>query len=295
LKKDGSAREGHDGRIYAGRQAALATMHGKEQAIAGPLLERLGLSLLVPPEVDTDVLGTFTGEVPRPGRIEETAIAKARMGMQASGLRIGIASEGSYGPHPQIPFVAAGIEIMVLVDDERGIVVREKIIDENPVYDHALAASMADIEPFLRRVDFPRQALIVRPNTPLPNAPIHKGVADAVELASAIAECARLSGDARAMVQTDMRAHMNPSRMHVIARLAAKLADRIATQCPDCATPGFGVTGVELGLPCKWCGGASTLVQREILECAACDHVEKRPRPDGLTHADPAQCPSCNP
>jgi hypothetical protein len=292
--KDGN-REGQQDRTYAGRQAALATMHGKEKAIAGPLLETLGLSLVIPPAVDTDLLGTFTGEVPRPGRIEETAIAKARMGMQATGLRIGIASEGSYGPHPQIPFVAAGIEIMVLVDDEHGIVVREKIIDENPVYDHAVAASMADIQPFLRRIDFPRHALIVRPNVADASAPIYKGIADAGQLADAIAHCANQSGDARAMVQTDMRAHMNPSRMHVIARLAAKLADRIATQCPDCETPGFGVTGVELGLPCKWCGGASTLVRREILECAACDHVEKRARPDGLTHADPAQCPSCNP
>jgi hypothetical protein len=270
-------------------------MHGKEQAVAGPLVDRLGLLVEVPAGIDTDILGTFTGEVPRPGRIEEIAIAKARMGMAALGTRIGVASEGSYGPHPQIPFVAAGIEIMVMVDDENGIIVREKIIDENPVYDHVVAASLGDTHAFLRRVDFPRHALIVRPNAPVGESNILKGIASETALEGAIAESAAASSDLRAFVQTDMRAHMNPSRMHVIARLARRLADRVASACPRCTAPGFGVTGVVPGLPCKICGGPSTLTRSEILECAACDHAESRPRPDGLTHADPALCPSCNP
>ncbi|MEZ5786523.1 MAG: hypothetical protein R3D62_08665 [Xanthobacteraceae bacterium] len=69
----------------------LATMHGKEVAIAPALRERLGLIVEVAEGIDTDRLGTFTGEIPRAGTIEEAAIAKARLGMavakRASELR----------------------------------------------------------------------------------------------------------------------------------------------------------------------------------------------------------------
>ena len=75
---------------------------------------------------------------PAAGTITETALAKARLGMAAASATIGIASEGSYGPHPHMPFVAAGIEVMVLIDDERGIVVREQLIDEAPMFDHMI-------------------------------------------------------------------------------------------------------------------------------------------------------------
>lgn len=51
----------------AGRRLVIATMHGKEQVIA-PLLEAAtGVQCMAGREVDTDRLGTFTGEVPRIG------------------------------------------------------------------------------------------------------------------------------------------------------------------------------------------------------------------------------------
>jgi len=102
---------------YRGRQAVLATMHGKEAAVQPPFRDCLGLSVWTPPGLDTDALGTFTGETRRLGTITKTALVKARLGMAAASASIAIASEGSYGPHPHMPFVAVGIEIMVLVDD----------------------------------------------------------------------------------------------------------------------------------------------------------------------------------
>ncbi len=48
----------------------------------------------------------------------ETAVAKARLGMRQLGLPHGIASEGSFGPHPLVPFLAASTELIVLVDDD---------------------------------------------------------------------------------------------------------------------------------------------------------------------------------
>jgi hypothetical protein len=102
---------------YAGRRIALATMHGKDSAIAPPLRLRVGADLVVPVGLDTDALGTFTGEIERKGTMREVAIAKARLGMVATGLQLGLASEGSYGPHSSVPFMAAGVELLALVDD----------------------------------------------------------------------------------------------------------------------------------------------------------------------------------
>lgn len=52
---------------FQGRDWVIATRHGKE-AVLAPILENaLGLRITVPPDLDTDVLGTFSGEVPRLG------------------------------------------------------------------------------------------------------------------------------------------------------------------------------------------------------------------------------------
>ena len=130
-------------------------MHGKEAVISPAFRKRLGLRVETPKGLDTDALGTFTGEIARIGTIRETSIAKARLGMTTMGISIGIASEGSYGPHPHIPFIAGGIELMVVVDDDRGIVVCEHLIDDAPVYDHVITAEIGDIISFLDRICFP--------------------------------------------------------------------------------------------------------------------------------------------
>jgi len=65
---------------YADGVAVLATMHGTEKAIAPAFSELLGLSLTVTTNLNTDNLGTFSGEISRYGTTEETAIARARPG-----------------------------------------------------------------------------------------------------------------------------------------------------------------------------------------------------------------------
>ncbi|RIA56134.1 DUF6671 family protein [Dichotomicrobium thermohalophilum] len=281
---------------YAGGQAALATMHRKERAIAPTLAEQVGLQVIVPRGLNTDRLGTFTGETPRAGTIEEAAIAKARLGMDAAGLPLGLANEGAYGPHPQIPFIAAGVELIVLVDDARGLIVKEHIIEEAPHYDHAVVGAGDDLDAFLVRVEFPETGLIVRPNGRDPiDAPVRKGIREQNALMAAIRDAAREAVDGKAFVQTDMRAHVNPRRMATLTRLAERFAARLARLCPDCGAPGYGMVDVESGLPCAGCGAPSGLVRFEVFGCAACDRHERRPRADGLEAADPRHCHLCNP
>lgn len=88
---------------YAGRRAVIATMHRKEEAIGPALHAGLALSTVSPRALNTELLGTFCGEAARQGTMLGVAVQKARLGMCAAALPLGVASEGSFGPHPRIP------------------------------------------------------------------------------------------------------------------------------------------------------------------------------------------------
>ena len=280
---------------YTGRVAVLATMHGKEAAFTPILSKHLGLDLIVPERIDTDALGTFTGEVARQGSIEDTARAKAELGLSIMGGDLALASEGAYGPHPQIPLIPLGVEVVAWVDKRIGLTLVERLYDETPVYDHVVLGPDEDPVSFLARIGFPAQKVIVRADQDVVGNTATKGIGSMEELGAALAKVRRLSPDGKAFVQTDMRAHCNPHRMKTLGRLAQKLAERLGTACPACAAPGFGKVGVEMGLPCAWCAGPTVLVRAERWGCGICGLEETRPRGDSLTEGDPGTCPRCNP
>ncbi len=280
---------------YAGRRAVLATMHRKEAAIAPAMFSTLGLIVVPTAGLDTDELGTFSGEIPRDGTMLEVAVRKARLGMSAAAVPLGLASEGSFGPHPAIPFFPAGIELLVFVDDEREVVVHESLIAESTNFDHLAVSPGDELEPFLGRIGFPAHGLVVRPNEGEPTAALVKGIVELDSLTRAIAEAAAVSPDGRARLETDMRAHLNPTRMKSLATLSDRLARRLATFCPGCGAPGFGRTGTRGGLRCETCGTPTEMIAAEVFGCPACDYAEERPRFDGLQRAPTQHCPECNP
>lgn len=269
---------------WRGRIAALATMHGKARAIARPFRSLLGLGLTVPTGLDTDAFGTFTGERPRPGSMIEAATAKARAGMAATGLTLGLASEGSFGPHPWLPFAAGGVETLVFVDDAAGLVVSETRVARRTNYGR-LTLGDGDLDAWLGRVGFPSHGLVVRSTD---GSVIAKGVADRLALD-------RLIADGAATIETDMRAHCNPTRQVAIRAVADALARRLATTCPVCDSGGWGPTQNLPGLPCSACGTPTALASGLLCACPACGHQAQQPRPDGRTRADPGHCPLCNP
>ena len=278
---------------YAGDTAVLATKHDKLPLIAPPLERAVGLRVEAV-AVDTDVLGTFTGDVPRQGPPLDTAIAKARLGMNAAGRALGVASEGSIGPDPAMPLVHSDREIVVLVDDRHGIVVWESHSSWDIVARSTSAGPDEDLGPFLSQAHFPEHQLIVRPNCGAVH-PIHKGISALDHLAAAVAECAAAATDGLARIETDLRAHACPSRRAVIARAAERLATRVATRCPACGAPGWGRVDVILGVPCAWCGTEVARPRTEIDGCVACEHRQTRPVVSAEVRADPGECPYCNP
>ncbi len=149
-------------------------MHGKEKAIAPAFADRLGLLVRPAGALDTDALGTFTGEIPRQGTMLEVAVRKAQLGMETSRLPLGLASKGTFGPHPAVPFFPAGMELLVFVDDERGLIVHESLVAEATNFAHLVAVPGATLDAFLDQIGFPAHGLIVRPNAGDPLAALTK-------------------------------------------------------------------------------------------------------------------------
>jgi hypothetical protein len=280
---------------FFGRRAVLATMHGKEQAIAPVFLAILNVIVAPAKGIDTDALGTFSGETPRRGTVLETAVAKARLGMGRARLPFGMASEGSFGPHPLLPIIPAGFELLAFVDDERGTTVHESLVTRETNFASIVISRAEPMTQFLAQVGFPSHGLIVRPNVGDIETALVKGIVNFPNLQSAIQAAAALSDDGCARVDTDMRAHLNPTRMKSLNALAMRLADRLSRLCPSCAAPGWGRVKVIRGLPCEMCETATEWVLSEVFGCAACTHQDERSRADGLIHTGPANCPACNP
>ena len=274
---------------YSGRRAALGSKHGKVAQIGPALSAAVGLEV-VPVDLDTDLFGTFTGEIARPGDALHTAIAKARASADVGALSLGVASEGSFGPHPGSPFMSANLEIVVLVDLDIGFHVAEQVLTTKTNFAHVRLTPDLLPDDFAQRIGFPTHALVVQPS--VGTGEIIKGITDYAELRAAITASAAVSSDGLALVQTDMRAHCNPTRQLQIAEAAKRLAQRLTFLCPACSAPGWGKVETEAGLPCESCGWPTDLTLIVISGCAVCSHREARVL-DGVAKA--RYCPMCNP
>lgn len=284
------------GAAYRSATAVLSTKHGKHAEVAPPLVDALGMTVIVV-DVDTDTLGTFTGEIPRTRPPLDTAVAKARMGMDATGCPLGLATEGSFGPHPDAPWLTVHTELAVLVDDTRPdpnghpliVVERSTTLDTNAAR-HTVTTD-DQLTAALHAIGFPDAGVIVRSGRNDAEV-IVKGVCDRRRLDASL-DLIRREPAAELVIEADLRAHLNPARRHVIRATARGLALRLATVCPACRLPGFGRLGTEPGLRCADCRTPTTETAGTVLGCARCPHREHRPVDRAA--AAPAHCPQCNP
>jgi rRNA maturation endonuclease Nob1 len=278
--------------MFEGRKIVIATKHKKEQVITPVLKKELGLNVFVSKDLDTDVFGTFTGEVERKDGPLETLRRKAEMGMVHTGLDLAIASEGSFGPHPTLFFVPAADEILMFKDTKNDleIVAREVSTDTN--YGSAEVQSEEELFAFAERSLFPTHALILSDACDNAKAFV-KGIATQEELLKVFHELKHKAKTV--LVQTDMRALYNPTRMKTIEKACHKLMKNIKSSCPGCVTPGYNVSDVLSGLPCSLCGRPtkSTLAHQYV--CKKCGYKELRYYPNLKLQEEPTFCDYCNP
>ena len=203
-------------KFFNGRRGILATMHQKEAAISPILKKELGLEMVLPDQFDTDIFGTFTGEV-------------KRMGDQ----------------------LEAGLPL-------HGMILRTKDLHE-------------------------ASKIII------------KGITTKEGLQDAFDKVRSCSGDKEVVIETDMRAMFNPTRMKAITEATYDLVQKIRRSCPNCSQPGFALVERVPGLPCGWCGLATAVTSSHVYRCRKCQTTEEILYPDGKEKADPGQCQFCNP
>lgn len=267
------------------RRAALLTRHGKHAAIA-PALAGMGWELALVDSFDTDSLGAFTGEIPRAGNQRDAALAKARLACELSGLRYGLGSEGSFGGDPWLGSCGWANELLLCWDAERRYAVEAWASGPETNFRDWTLSDLAALPDILRQAGFPAHGLIVgRPG----EAAFHKDLATEAALR---AHLARHLTNGPLHLQSDMRAHRNPTRLAMIERCAQSLAQRLTCACPACGAPGFGEIAPLPGAPCEDCGAPTRQPRAHRWQCPLCQTA----REQKLTAAaSPQYCDHCNP
>nr|WP_293873465.1 DUF6671 family protein [Flavobacterium sp.] len=278
--------------MFEGRKLVIATKHQKEAVIAPLLEQNLGVQCFVPNDFDTDALGTFTGEINRKEDALSTARQKCLLAMQKTSCDLGIASEGSFGPHPTIFMAHADDEFLVFIDKKNNleIIVRELSLDTN--FNATTINCFQNLVNLVNRIGFPEHAIILKNADANSNFTV-KGIQSWELLEESYNKLA--TNNSPVVAETDMRALYNPTRMKVIKKATQKLVEKIKSCCPQCNTPGFGVVRTNLGLPCEWCGSPTNSTKSHTYRCQKCTFEQEKMYPNDKKTEDPMYCDHCNP
>lgn len=278
--------------FFKGRQLLIATKHGKENVVAPILEKELGVTCIVANKLDTDILGTFSGEIERTLTPEEAARQKCKLAMEIYNCDLCLASEGSFGPHPVMHFIPANEELLLLTDTKNNLEISARELSTATNFNAEEIKDENQLSEFTKRALFPTHALILRP----PGAQwseIEKGINTKTSLKKHFRRFLKTYGAVH--VETDMRAFFNPSRMLVIESATKTLAKQIKTTCPQCQRPGFGIATIETGLLCKLCKLPTRSILNYVYSCKGCGYSQTQARPDHKQFEDPIYCDYCNP
>ena len=282
--------------LFSNRVGVLATMHQKERVMAPILSRELGISVLVPENFDTDRFGTFTRDIKRAGSQVEAARFKAMAAMEMTGEAIAFASEGTFGPHPFVPGLSLNREIVIFIDQKHDIEIIGHSAALETNFNSKTIKNVDEAYAFAKQVGFPEHGLVVMVNKPSENQPlIIKGIVSDEQLIEAVTLGLSQSRDGSVHIETDMRAHYNPTRMKNIEKATLDLIGKVNQLCPDCSWPGFDLIDRKIGLPCAVCGFPTEMTLAVIYQCKKCGLAEEKLFPDGIEMADPSRCSYCNP
>lgn len=279
-------------KIYDQREIVFLTKHRKDEVIRPILENETGCRLIVENRFDTDQLGTFTREIKRPKSQLDTARMKIEIGMQLANTDIGVASEGSFGSHPLAP-IPFNIELVLLYDQKEAMEIYGVYEGADTNYSQTTINSYDGAVKFAEKTGFPSHYLILRPDDENSQI-IMKNIDSIDKLLDAFQKCQSISKAGNVFIETDMRAHANPTRMRNIEKATQDLISKLMNFCPNCSAPGFQVKDVIRGLPCEWCGLPSEMTRKLIYRCHKCKHEAEELYPRGR-YAPAQYCNFCNP
>lgn len=278
--------------MFKGRNLIIATKHNKEKVIAPILEKELGVNCIVDSNLDTDILGTFTGEIERKNDPITTARKKCLLAMELSNTDLGIASEGSFGPHPSLYFVPADDEFLIFIDKKNDLEIIVRELSTNTNFNGEEIKTEKELQTFAEKSNFPSHGLILRKDKD-DFTEIEKGISSFEQLYRTFTYF--INKYNKAYVETDMRAMFNPTRMSVIENATKKLVEKLNMHCPSCNTPGFGITNSKPGLPCQLCNMPTNGILAYIYSCNKCSYSMEEKIKNVRTTEDPMFCDFCNP
>jgi hypothetical protein len=280
--------------IFEGRKMVLSSMHQKELAMKAIIEEFLKVEIIIPKNIDTDIYGTFSGEVERKYSPIETLKIKINKGLELTNTQLGIGNEGSFVPHPSFPWVNADIETVMLIDQENDVCIEATDITTETNFDKKNISKWTELQDFANKTFFPSHALILKlENKAGKVLETLKGIHDWKMLEETYFQFSKKQG--LCVVETDMRAMYNPMRMKFITEVTKKLVKKVCSLCPSCGWIGFDSTEVIEGLPCEWCSQPTSLPLKEIKKCIKCQFEEEKWFPKGIMFSEPMNCNYCNP
>lgn len=212
--------------------------------------------------------------------------------MEISNCDLAIASEGSFGPHPHFFFIYAAEEILLLKDKKNDLEISVKELSTETNFNGREIKPEKELIAFTNWAHFPSHGLILRKSKDDFTA-IEKGITDGERLVAVFEDIRQKYKTA--YVETDMRAIYNPTRMKVIETATKKLIEKIASLCPKCNTPGFGITETKPGLPCALCKFPTRTTLSYIYTCQKCSFRKEQMYPHDKTTEDAAYYDFCNP
>lgn len=278
--------------LFENRIAVIVTKHGKG-AVIRPLLEQcLKMKCYVSSDFDTDVYGTFSGEIERKDSALATLRKKCLAAMDYYKCDLAIASEGSFGPHPAAFFSSADDELVILIDLKNNleIVGRKVSLDTNFAGKEIL--DVTSFFSFLDQIQFPSHKVILKSSSENPFE-LFKEITNKEEAVSVFKNL--LNKYPSVYVETDMRAMNNPTRMKVIKEATENLIEKAKSCCVKCGFPGFSIVESVSGLPCSSCNSPTKSTLYNVMTCSKCNHTENNYFPRNLKFEEPLFCDTCNP
>jgi hypothetical protein len=267
------------------QQVALITKHKKARWIA-PYLAAIGYEVIESSMFDTDILGTFSGEVERTLSPMDAALTKAKKACELIKTDWGLGSEGSFGGGPAPGMINWNDELLCLYQASTGIA----------IYAHAAGpTSVQDLDqngrvPLKQKLLLlPKQRWILRTENDAQKH-IQKGLT-AEQLLDSLEQVD--SSTQNVKIEPDLRAMNCPERQKMITKAAEDLVRRLLDTCPQCQAFNFVVKEKQAGLPCTLCTLPTEQAKAWTRICDGCGY--RNDEVVAQKGADPTYCQFCNP
>lgn len=281
-----------DIQYFVGKKVGIVSMHHKHEILQNELKQELKLIPFLVTNINTDEFGTFSGEIERKLSALDTLRLKCEAGkIRHPEIDLFLASEGSFGAHPDLFFSAANEELILIKDFSLDKEYMASYFTSNTNYSNFKSNDISQVKQFIQQVGFPRHGILIKDSTE--SNLWHKEITSWNELDLFLENCQKKASFIE--VQTDMRAHRNPTRQESIKTCLNKLIASIKTTCPSCNSVYFNFEKTVPGLPCKACSMPTKTTLKHLYKCHFCSYEKEILHPRNLKYEDPQFCDFCNP